>query len=145
MQKREWIFFAIVASIPDIALAWLYMTLSNGGAKEFWIGLGALYALQFFLWCKNSLAAWLAYRVRGRRRLIQLILDYLRSHNLPPSRAGEDALGYLDRIANDESYTVRSRIAAACELAKLQVLESQGVLSAMRALSAYDEAVEKYR
>lgn len=130
--------------LPYSAIAWLYMELVDGRARDFWIALGVLLVLRLFFSTIEALGGFLLWRMYGRRFVIRKTLAVFRTNGFPPRQPGEDVFTYLYRIqrAPDCPPLLRDR---AQEL-ELEVAKSagKGQIHVRRITHAMQAALERY-
>ena len=143
-MKRDQVITLLVVSAPDLLIAWLVMLSNDGKQATFWWTLGALFGVQLFFTLKSTVAASLVFRLYGKRRLTEIASQFLRANNFPRPQVGEEIDDYLERISQSDEFSINVRLIAASEQAKLQQLEQQAILPALRVRSAYNSGLQKY-
>lgn len=133
---------ALFAWVPYVLVSWGYATLSE---SSFWSVLGALLAIRIFFSVIETLGSVLAWRLYGRKQMIERNLSLLRANNFPKRQhAHDDFLNYLSRIEDDKACAQQTQIAARQWQQTLSFFESSGILVGMRMHAAADEALNIY-
>jgi hypothetical protein len=106
-----------------------------------------LQCLYFLIWVKNTVWAWVAFKVYNREYLKNLITDYLKSNGYPePGHFERSAEGYLTTVAEDDNQPIEVRLKAAASLAELNFMSMQGQFQNLARLSmAYEDALENHK
>jgi len=144
-MKGDWLLTSIIVNLPDLAIAWAVMKLTDDHTATFWWTLAAIWGVGLLYSIKGLIAASLLFRLIGRRRLTDAAANFLSANNFPAREGREDIDGYLERIADDERQSVDIRLLATAEAAKLELLESQAILPVLRVRKAYDAALQHHR
>lgn len=138
-----------IAFIPYLLVAWgisrLYIDLSFLQAIGILLGLRLLFAII------EMIGGVLAWRLYGRRKTIDRVLQILREAAFPPRfYRHDDFSNYLARIENDPLGAAQEpRPVQLTRLARelrqvLELHEQRGVLAGMRMDSAAEAALEQY-
>jgi hypothetical protein len=142
--KSGLIVFAI-AMIPYVAVAWGYAHFTDGGSNGFWVALGVLLAIRFFFSVIETIGNVLVWRLYGRHRTIEKLVDFFRANEFPPKEIATDDLGnYLARIVAFYQPKPDYRRAAS-EFESLELAaENAGILAGMRFHAAAEAAFKIY-
>ena len=144
-NPRSQTIVAAFAFVPYLVIAWGYMAIADGGAKEFWGALAALVVVRLFFSIIETLGSVLSCRLYGRKFMVQKYLKLLRANNFPKRKyAHDDFLGYLARVEDDPTSSPSTRAAAKEIEFYLGTFESLGILLGMRMHSAAELALEQY-
>ena len=140
-ELRSHIIMALFAWVPYVLVSWGYAKFSDG---SFWSALGVLLAVRLFFSIIETLGSALAWRLYGRKKMIERNLSLLRANNFPKRQyAHDDFLSYLTRIETDEIYPQQLKIAAKQWEEVLDFFDSSGILLGMRMYAAADEALNE--
>ncbi|MEW5943720.1 MAG: hypothetical protein AB1710_07705 [Pseudomonadota bacterium] len=141
-DTRSQIIMASFAWVPYVLVSWGYARLSDG---SFWSALGVLLAIRLFFSVIETLGSVFAWRLYGRRKMIERNLAMLRANNFPKRQyAHDDFLNYLSRIEDDETCPQQLKMAAKQWEQALAFFESSGILLGMRMHAAADAALDIY-
>lgn len=141
-DTRSQIIMALFAWVPYVLLSWGYAKLTDSG---FWPALGVLLAIRLFFIVIETLGSVLAWRVYGRKKIIERNLSLLRANNFPKRQyAHDDFLVYLSRIENDDAYSQQLKTAAQQWEQVLAFYETSGIFLGMRMHAAADDALDIY-
>lgn len=141
-DTRSQLIMALFAWVPYVLVSWGYAKLSDSG---FWSVLGVLLAARIFFSVIETLGSILAWRLYGRKMMIERNLSILRANNYPKRQyAHDDFLNYLSRIEVNDTFPQEIKIAARQWEQVLALFESFGILPGMRMHAAADEALNIY-
>lgn len=149
MESRDYWKVWLLGSIPDIALSWGYMKLSD----DRWASLGwflvALTVAQAFFGIKRIAAGSLVFRLYGKERISDALVQEMHERQFPlPIRderfGDEDFESYMARLVEDETIPVGVRLRANAYLASFQAQNAQGFFVSLRLTAAFNLAVKKY-
>jgi len=133
------------AAVPYLLVAWGYAALVGGGAIVFWIGLAVLLGARLFFALIEMVGSSLAWRLHGRRIMVDNFLSFLRTKNFPRRYYDhDDFTNYLDRVENDDALSLSLRRDAREWYKFLGILEDLGIVIGARMHSATEIAFETY-
>jgi hypothetical protein len=133
------------ATIPYLLVAWGYTALVGGGTIVFWIGLGLLLGARLFFALIEMVGSILAWRLHGRRIMVENFLRFLRTKNFPRRYYDHDGFtNYLDRVENDDALSPSLRRDAKEWYKLLGIFEDLGIFVGARMHSATEIALETY-
>lgn len=133
------------AAVPYLLVAWGYTALVDGGAIAFWIGLAVLLGARLFFALVETVGSILAWRLHGRRIMVEKFLFVLRTKNFPRRYYDhDDFTNYLDRVENDDALSPSLRRDAKEWYKFLGIFEDLGILIGARMHSATEIALETY-
>ncbi|HQR19491.1 MAG TPA: hypothetical protein PKV98_01405 [Burkholderiaceae bacterium] len=141
-DTRSQIIMAVFAWIPYVLVSWGYAKLTGG---SFWPALGVLVVVRLFFSAIETLGSVLAWRIYGRKAVVERNLSLLRASNFPKRQnAHDDFLSYLGRIESDETSSQQLKAAAKQWEQVLAFFESSGILLGVRMHAAADAALDVY-
>lgn len=132
-----------IAFVPYLVLAWGVTKLDE--ALSFWIALGVLVGIRAFFGIVETVGRVLAWRLHGRGKAIEGILEILRANQFPKRKfRDDDFLDYLAGVENDDTVRPELRSTAREMHSLIAVSETVGMLAGWRTLSASEAALELY-
>lgn len=150
MSDGQWvrtgIILALFSVVPYAIVSWIYMKLTDGGMREFWIAMGLLFLARLFFSLIEWLGTTLMWRLYGKRESACQYLALMREQNFPQRRYRHyDFSSQLAVIEEDGSEFPLSvqRIATEWRCALLAA-ERSGILPGMRAHAAIEAAYDLY-
>ena len=146
MDAAKFVLNIIVGFIPDLAIAWSYMKLTDGGSQEFWSALIILQCVYLFLWLKRTVWAWLLFWLYNRRSMARTLEKFFKENNFPrPQMFTKDLDDYLPEIINNETEPTEVRIKASFEYGTLNGLKiGQRYAAVMMLTIASKRALDRY-
>ena len=144
METRDYWRIWLLGILPDVALSWGYMKLSDDRWASFGWFLLALVVAQTFFSIKEIASGSLIYRLYGKDRVSDGVAQELRDRQYPVPIRDEDFESYMSRIIENEDNPFDVRLHASASLASFQAQTRQGLFVALRLAAAYDLAVNKY-
>lgn len=144
-DTRSRVIVALFAFVPYALVAWGYMALTNGAAKDFWAALGVLVGVRIFFSIIETLGGVLTWHLYSKRLVIGKNLEFLRANGFPKRKySHDDFLSYLVRIEDDPEQPTALRTAAREMHSVLGSCENMGILLGMRMHCAAEAALEIY-
>ncbi|MCH8249484.1 MAG: hypothetical protein IH913_07755 [Proteobacteria bacterium] len=134
--------------ILDIAIAWaLAEYLGDGGFMTFIFAYVGIQALLLVVWLRNTILQWTFFKIAGRKRTAAFYADYFQQGDFPePDEFESSAEEYLNRVADDETVKVDTRIKAAFLVAFIQYpVAMQKLADSLRLNLAMEDALESYK
>jgi hypothetical protein len=137
---------AVIAWVPDIAIAWGYAKVTDGGWQEFWIAIIALQALYFALWIKKAGWGWVIWWLYGKRSMARTMEKFFRDNNFPHPAMWVGGLSdYLEQVLADEQVDADTKIKAAFEQGTLNGYKIANARSLFLMMDlASKRAIERY-
>jgi hypothetical protein len=136
---------ALFSLVPYALVAWAYAAFTDGTSSDFWRALGVLILVRAGFGIIEMLGSVLTWHVYGKRRVVNLFLDFLRGHAFPKrAYAHDDFLGYLSRIEDNPAQPASVKAAAKEIYGALSTWERTGMILGMRMHSASETALETY-
>lgn len=128
--------------VPYALVSWGYAHFSGG---SFWSSLVVLLAVRLSFSVIETLGSIVAWRLYGKRKMIETNLNLLHANNFPVAQyAQSDFLNYLNHIEHEEDYSQQLKMAAIQWKQTLAFYEDVGILLGMRMHTAADEALKIY-
>jgi hypothetical protein len=144
-RRRDQIVVALLGFIPDAAVAYVAMKLTDGEWSTFWWVWIAIQVLYLFNWTKRAVWSSLLWRLGLRRRAAAEALAALRASGLPrPNEDDRDVDHYLARLIDDDEQPVAVRVKAAEWRAVLEEVAQRGLQQALQAGQAWEDAFAAY-
>lgn len=111
------------------------------------ITLVVLNGVYLAIWFKNSIWAWICYKLYYREVFVNLIYQFLKDNKFPEPNDYEDSgSDYLERVAFDDDVAPDLRVKAAAELAPIVAKAREGKLQeVLRYNMAFEAALFKYK
>lgn len=142
---RSQIITALFAWVPYVVVSFGYTMVSEGGLKNFWVAFCLLLVVRLFFYAIETLGAVLSWRVYGKKRMVDVHLQFLRTHRFPPRQyAHDNFLTYMFRIEEDEDSPATLKALAKESSRTLELFENLGVLAGVRMHSAAEAALDVY-
>jgi len=130
------------AWVPYVVLSWICAQLID---SNFWNVLGVLIAARLFFSTIETIGSIFSWRLYGKKKIVQLYLDILQNSNFPKREVESDNfLTHLNRIENNDDYSLQLKVAAKHWEQSLFFYENTGILIGMRMNAAADEAFDIY-
>jgi hypothetical protein len=145
-DERSKMIAGAISAIPYLAIAWAYSRYVANDNRFFWKALGVLFAVRAIYALIEMLGASLAYRLYGRRKMIDRTLQVLRANTFPKNRAmaHDDFDNYIYRIKDNDEYSPALRSLARDIEVAMSMIEGQGAVTGMRLRSAQNAALDIY-
>jgi hypothetical protein len=142
--NRALVFLGLV---PDVVVCWIAASITESGSHGFFIALLVLYGLQFALWLKRALWAWLLFWIYLKTAFAREIEQSFSDNGFPqPDHYTYDVDDYLHEIVDNGRLPCATRVIAAKEIGHLEGLKMGGRYSAVfHFLIAGKLAVKNYR
>lgn len=134
-----------VSCIPDLALAWAYMKLTDDRWSDFWWFLLGMSVVQALFWIKRWAAGSIAFRLYGRQWAVDVIAKDLRASHFPKPDEYENFDSFVERVADDQSQPATVRVKAAALFGAAQAHYSYGFLATLRMSNIYDLAFKNFK
>jgi hypothetical protein len=145
-QRRMLWMNLFLSLIPDAAIAYAVMRLTESGWVVFAIVFFGLWGLYLAIWLKNSIWSWLVFLLWGRRQRAATFVSGFRAGEFPePDEFEKSADAYLERLVNDEAASVKVRLMAMSDVARLRMLNDNGFQAFLQVSLALDDALEQYK
>ena len=144
MNKHNFWTYLAIGFIPDIAISWTYMTLTEESWSTFWWGLLALSAIQMFVSIKQWASGSLIFRLALKEQLSEALAKEMIHDKFPRPDRNEDWESFLSRLVTDETLPVDIRLKANCTLGAIQAHKSHGFFASLRMEAAGDLAMKKF-
>ena len=133
------------AMVPYLLVSWGYTKLTDGDTKRFWIALGVLLGVRLFFGLIEILGGVLAWRLYGKKSMVEKALEMFRSNKFPMREYSHDNLGnYLARIEDSDEVSLTVKRAAKDLETVLGMFENLGILVGARIYSATETALDLY-
>jgi hypothetical protein len=145
-SPRSYFVNVLLAFVPDLAVGWIAMRITDSGWSGFFLTLIALQAVYFFFWLKTALWTWLLFWIYGKRAMANVLENFFIDNRFPhPDKYLMDLDDYYYAISNNEALNCSTRVKAAFENGTLNGLKAAHRFSAvMRFYSAGKLAMERY-
>jgi hypothetical protein len=146
-EKRQ-VFAGWIAFTPYLLVAWGLAEFADD--LSFWLALAILLGVRAAFGVIEIFGGVLVWRLYGRSRTIDELVEFFRANKLPPRTYRSDGIGsYLARIEDPLVDLVEpADVALARRVRELQQMrqihEHRGVLAGMRINSALEAALERY-
>lgn len=136
-----------ISLIPEVIFSAIVTMVAGGDWGGFFVVLLGLQAVYLAIWAKNSVWAWVLFRLGGRAAAADAVFLYLKKNALPMPRDRErSATDYLERAMFNDDLAPSVRIAAAHDHGMIEGMHVTGqVQAAIRIRMAYEDALEKYQ
>jgi hypothetical protein len=135
----------VISLLPYALISWVYIALTEAGARDFWIAIGVLLLIRLFFAVIESFGAFLLWRIYGRRVTTDKLVAILRSSGFPMRvYAHDDFSNYVDRIKTDPAASPALRTAAWQLESMLTQHDEAGIFAGLRMRAAADAALEIY-
>ena len=134
----------LISWIPDLALSWGYMKLTDGQTSTFWWCLLVLLVLQVFLMIKTLIGGSLIFHLFVKERASSAIALDMQKTEFPMPEAGEDGEAFLFRIVEDETLPTNVRLRANGTLGALEAARHNGVFAGLRTSAILNLAAKKF-
>lgn len=136
-----------ISLIPEVIFSAIVTMVAGGDWGGFFVVLLGLQAVYLAIWAKNSVWAWVLFRLGGRAAAAGAVFLYLKKNALPmPREREQSATDYLERAMFNDALAPSVRMAAAHEHGVIEGAHVSGqVQAAMRMRMAYEDALEKYQ
>lgn len=132
----------MIAFIPYLVIAWGFTKITE---VTFWPALGWLLGVRLIFAIVETLGGVLAWRVYGRGKAVDGMLQFLRANKFPKRRwRYDDFMDYLSSIEKDDASPRELRSSAREMQTLLGLYENVGILPGMRMHSASEAALEIY-
>ena len=145
MNKSNWWKIWLLSWLPDLAISWAAMKLTDDKSATFWYWLAGLTIIQLLLIIKQVLSGSLIFRLHGKKYLQNTIVDLFFKNQFPPPAQTELFDEYMHRLTVDESVSMSVRLSAQATWSYFGAIKEQGFFIALRTDSACNDAVIKYR
>jgi len=133
------------AFVPYFLVSWGYAALTDGNSRTLWATFGILIGVRLFFGLIEMLGSVLAWRLYGKKFMVEKALQMFRSNKFPMREYSHDDLGnYLARIEDDEEVSPAVKRAAKDLEVVLGMFENQGILIGARVYSATEAALDIY-
>ena len=146
-NKRNFWFNSILGMTPDILVALAVAIYSNGGIATFFLVLVGLQIIYFLIWIKNTIWSWIFYKFRGRKKISDFVLDYLKTNKYPePDDYLKSPDEYFSSVTQNDSVPIDLRLKAAAELGALNYPVANGqIQNSIRLSMAIEDAIGNYK
>ena len=127
---RGYILNFAIAQVPDLLVCWVAMRLTDNEWSSFWLALGALWAIYFFLWLKQAVWSWLMFWTVRKRKMAEFLENSFIEDQFPtPVDFPTDIDEYLGGIAHNVKLDASTRVKAAGQIGELEGLKAGGRFS----------------
>lgn len=143
MSTKYFMVACAIGAIPDIAIAWIYMRLTDGGWSNFWWALVFLWAVQAGFAFKQFLANLLNYRLWAKRTVADAMAQKLKELKFPvPEETDFECV--IHETAADPTRPIDHRMFASTWIGYFAAVESAGLIKIMRMRSACNAGLKQY-
>ena len=123
--------------IPDLAVCWAVMRLTDSSWTGYFITFAALQAIYFFFWLKTAVWSWLLFWIFRKEQLASHIQNFLIQNRFPvPDEFTTDYGDYVSQIANGEEWEPDIRVKSAVEVGTIVGFRSLQRFSILLQLSS---------
>ena len=145
LETRTHLVLMALAIVPYAAVAWVYMSLVNGGAGDFWIALGVVIGVRLCFAVIEGLGAALSWRLYTKKVLVQKFIDHMRLRQLPKRKFAEEGFTeYVSRLEDDPKQPDSVKRVATEFRMGLEIWETSGIFTGMRMHAAAEAAFDAY-
>jgi len=135
----------LFAMVPYVFATWIYSELVNGDTETFIAALGVLLGIRLFFIIIETFSSVLAWRLYGKRFMVQKIMEMFRTNNFPMREYRQDDVGnYIARIQANEATSPEVKIASERLEFLFLTCENLGALAGARIYSAAEAALNAY-
>ena len=142
---RVQLFGLLLQYLPYLLLSWLYAALIDGTAKQFFVGLGVLFAVRIAFEFIDFLGHGLAWHLNGKSATVQAYAEQLATCAFPMRLHKEEkADDYLFRVRHEPGIPTEARNLALSIDSALVTAESLSFTVPSRMRAAWHAALEVY-
>ena len=144
MGQKDYLAMYAIGWIPDLALSWAFMKLSDNAWSSFWWCLLGLTIAQLFFSFKKFVAGSLIFHFYSRNKWANAIMEELQRLEMPKPAGDRDYFQYRGRIETDDEFPPEMRQKALNLQAQYGAVEQQGPVQSLRLSSASNLALNRY-